>query len=361
MTSSRLALQCLFVIWILNSHTSLQAETPEDRHDSHSHHGHNHDHDEHSHSGHEHAHADHDHSEEGAQSGSHVGRQLVIYTLLISASSLMGGWLPSLMQFSHLQFQRLLSIVGGMLLGIGLFHLFPHAIHELGANHADFVANWMMGGIVMMFFLLRTFHVHHHEPPGTLESDDEESPETSGIESPHQHSESCSHGHDHGASNLSWAGMFFGLSIHTLLDGLALGASMQADAHHATGGWLGLGVLAGIVLHKPLDSMSITTLMLNSRQSAWKRVFVNVVYSLLCPIGAALFLWGIRIAGGETTLVVGAGLAFSAGIFLCIALADLLPEMEFHSHNRWQLSFCLILGIALAWGIRFLEPSHLHH
>lgn len=316
----------------------------------------------HSHSGHSHDHANHDHSEEAGESTSQaIVNQLALYSLLIAASSLLGGWLPSWIQFSHLQFQRLLSVVGGMLLGIGLLHLFPHAIHELGADHVDFVMNWMMGGIVMMFFLLRTFHVHHHEPPSAT-NDDVESPLTAPLpEPPHEHSESCSHGHDHGASSLGWAGMFFGLSIHTLLDGLALGASMQADIHHGTGGWLGLGVLVGIVLHKPLDSLSITTLMMNANQSAGRRVLVNLIYSLLCPIGAALFLWGVRLAGGETTLIVGAGLAFSAGIFLCIALADLLPEMEFHKHNRWQLSMCLLLGIALAWGIRFLEPAHLHH
>ncbi|QDT35406.1 ZIP family metal transporter [Thalassoglobus polymorphus] len=316
-------------------------------------------HDHHDH--HDHSHGEHDHSESGtnADFGNNAFRQLGLYTFLIAGASLLGGWLPTRIRFSHLQFQRLLSVVGGMLLGIGVFHLFPHAVLELGVNHIDFIVTWMMGGIVMMFFLLRTFHVHHHEPPATTDLE-ETSLESISSEDDHDHHDSCQHDHGVGGG-LSWAGMFFGLSIHTLLDGLALGASMQAEVHHATGGWLGLGVLAGIVLHKPLDSLSITTLMLNANQSPSRRVIVNLIYSLLCPLGAALFLWGVRLAGGETALVVGAGLAFSAGIFLCIALADLLPEMEFHTHNRWQLSVCLLVGIALAWGIRFLEPGHLHH
>jgi zinc and cadmium transporter len=59
-------------------------------------------------------------------------------------------------------------------------------------------------------------------------------------------------------------------------------------------------------------------------------------------------------------LIVGCALAFAAGVFLCISLADLLPELAFHSHDRLPLTAVLLLGIALAWGIGFLEPRHTH-
>ncbi len=331
-------------------------------------HSHDHDHEDHDHGGHDHGdhghnHGGHDHgtaSEHSTVASSEGSRTqlftlLGIYTIFIAGASLLGGWLPSQIRISHLSFQCLLSVVGGMLLGIGLFHLFPHAVHELGRNRVEFAVNWMLAGILAMFFLLRTLHVHHHEPPA-LE------PESDGDPADEAHAHiGCSHHHHPDTAGVSWIGSFLGLSIHTLLDGLALGASMQAEAFHHPGGWLGLGVLAGIVLHKPLDSLSFTTLMVQAGQSKTRRVVFNVIYSLLCPIGAALFLLGVGSLGGQTSLIVGASLAFSAGIFLCIALADLLPEMEFHSHNRWLLSFFLIIGIALAWAIRFLEPAHLHH
>lgn len=295
-----------------------------------------------------------------------VGRlttQLGVYTLLIATASLLGGWLPTRVRLSHVSFQSLLSVVGGMLLGIGLFHLLPHAIFELGPDRIDFAMQWMMGGIVAMFFLLRTLHVHHHEPgPVDAETPDSQvDPSAEDHAHEDHHHAACQHGHNHAhQGKLSWAGMFFGLSIHTLLDGLALGASMQADIHHHPEGWVGLGVLAGIVLHKPLDSLSFTTLMINSGQSSWRRLSANLVYSLLCPLGALLFLLGIWAVGEQAHLIVGGSLAFSAGLFLCIALADLLPEMEFHSHHRWRLSLWLLFGIGLAWAIRYLEPAHLH-
>ena len=50
-------------------------------------------------------------------------------------------------------------------------------------------------------------------------------------------------------------------------------------------------------------------------------------------------------------------MAFSAGIFLCISLGDLLPEVHFHSHDRLQLSGMLLLGVLLAL---LIEVSHSH-
>jgi hypothetical protein len=34
--------------------------------------------------------------------------------------------------------------------------------------------------------------------------------------------------------------------------------------------------------------------------------------------------------------------------FLCIAGADLLPQLQFHAHDRFKLSFTLLLGRAVA-------------
>ncbi len=48
-------------------------------------------------------------------------------------------------------------------------------------------------------------------------------------------------------------------------------------------------------------------------------------------------------------------LAFSAGTFLCIALSDLLPELQFHSHDRLKLSISLIAGFCLMAGTSILE------
>jgi zinc and cadmium transporter len=62
----------------------------------------------------------------------------------------------------------------------------------------------------------------------------------------------------------------------------------------------------------------------------------------------------------QQNVFVGTALAFSAGVFVCIALSDLLPEVQFHSHDRGRLSLALVAGLVAAWAIGFLEPEHTH-
>ncbi|MFN8710950.1 MAG: ZIP family metal transporter, partial [Planctomyces sp.] len=167
---------------------------------------------------------------------------------------------------------------------------------------------------------------------------------------------SCQHAHQ-----LSWVGIAAGLSLHTLIDGIALAASVQADSTHRV--WMslyGLGTFLAVMLHKPLDAVSITSLMAASGWPQRSRNMVNAGFAMMCPAGAIIFLLGTTQLRGIEAELVGNALAFSAGVFVCISLSDLLPEMEFHAHNRGRLSVALALGILLAFGITFLEPAHLH-
>ncbi len=277
---------------------------------------------------------------------------LSVYCLLIIAASLLGGWLPSLVELTHNRVQMLISLIGGLMLGIGVFQMLPHALHELGPAGTNDVALWMMAGIVAMFMLLRAFHFHEHEPQHVC-----------GHDHDHDHDHGTIPAPDAGRSThqLSWVGVFFGLGLHTLIDGVALGVSVLAGASRgAFAGLFGLGTFAAILLHKPLDAVSITSLMTAGQWSAASRLLVNGAFALMCPLGVVLFVLGLDRFADQQSLIVGQALAFSAGVFICISLSDLLPEMELHSHNRLRLTVLLLLGIAMAWGLHLLEPSHLH-
>jgi zinc and cadmium transporter len=278
------------------------------------------------------------------------GILLPVYCLLIVAASLFGGWLPSLIRLTHTRMQTVVSFVGGLMLGIGVFHLLPHAAQQ---QDIDSVAMWMMCGILLMFFLIRTFHFHNH---GIAEEPRGDDCDPCG----HDHHHSHGHVHSHPQSHeLSWMGILVGLSVHTLLDGIALGAAVIGHTGEAV--FLpGIGVFLAIVLHKPLDAVSITSLMVAGGWPKAKRQAVNAGFAMMCPLGAALVLLGANRFPGVQQEISGPALAFSAGVFLCIALSDLLPEMEFHSHHRLRLSLALGLGIGVAWTIRFLEPGHIH-
>jgi zinc and cadmium transporter len=300
--------------------------------------------------------------------------ELTIYCVLIVAASLLGGWLPSLIALTHARMQVMMSAVGGLMLGIALFHMFPHSLEILGLARMDVASVWMMAGLVTMFFLLRTFHFHHHEPSELGPAH---------AAGPHDcHAESHAHVHHHadaggpvgsaarggvprgiGPHELSWLGVFFGLGLHTLIDGLALAASVQSDlARGAAGGWkvAGAATFLAILVHKPLDAVSITSLMTARRWTLGSKLLVSAGFALMCPLGAILFVSGLGRFSGSEELILGGALAFSAGVFLCISLSDLLPEMEFHSHHRLLLSGALLAGIAVAWLLHVLEPGHDH-
>jgi zinc and cadmium transporter len=143
------------------------------------------------------------------------------------------------------------------------------------------------------------------------------------------------------------------LSLHTLIAGVALAASVETEEHGSLPA--GFGTFLVIFLHKPFDALTIGTLMAAGRRPAFHRHLVNVAFSLLIPVGVVLFFLGFGTAHQVPHAVVAAALAFSAGAFLCIALSDLLPELQFHRHDRWKLSAALVLGLLVAWGMLVLE------
>ena len=280
---------------------------------------------------------------------------LILYCSMIALASLSGGWIPMLVRITHTRMQVAISVVAGVMLGVGLLHMIPHSHYELG--NVDVTMWWVMIGFLMMFFLERFFHFHHHDAP-----DDSDVPEP--VHCDHDHADhSHSHAHDHDAPTahaFSWGGAFIGLALHSAVDGIALAAAVVVEEQGGIVPMLaGLGTFLAIFLHKPFDSLSIGTLMAAGGWSPRARHLVNVAYALVLPMGVLLFMFGLDRESHNYAAFLGRALGFAGGAFLCIATSDLLPELQFHSHDRAKLSAALILGVALAWAIGLVE-THGH-
>ena len=276
---------------------------------------------------------------------------LLIYLPAIFAVSILGGWLPRRFHMTHTRTQLVMSLVAGLMLGVAFFHLIPHAALAKTAS-IDFAMAWVMAGLVFMLVLLRLFHFHQHD------FDEAHANCAEGGANAHSHG----HAHDHSHSlppggPFTWMGLLLGLGIHTLVDGVALGAVMRAGTE-SDAGILGLGVFLAIFLHKPLDALSIETVLAASGQAPRRRHWINLIFSLLCPVAAVIFWYSVELSPSDGK-TLAAALAFSAGAFICIALGDLLPEIQFHSHDRMKLTALFMLGIVLAWGIGLVEPAHI--
>lgn len=255
---------------------------------------------------------------------------LTLYCLVVFLAALAGGWLPALFQLTHSRLQTAISFVGGLMLGLALLGMLPHALEHLGAPAV--ALRWLLAGFLGMFLLQRFLPFHHHDVA-----------EGSPVEP-------CGHTHslaERGARNLSWAGVALGLSLHSIFDGLALAAAVAAG-NQTNCGALGLGTALAVILHKPFGALAISTLMVASHTSKQSRRWVNLTFAAVTPIGALLFFVGAGHLAHSHPAWVGAALAFCAGTFLCIACADLLPELQFHTHDRLKLSVALLLGMATA-------------
>jgi len=291
---------------------------------------------------------------------------LIVQLAVVAAAAYAGGSSLSFLSMGHRRMQVLLSLTGGVLLGVGLLHLLPHAFLQLD-RQIDTTMQWVLVGFFLMFLLERAFHGHSHH---TADGDD------AGHGCGHDH---AGHGHDHGpaqsgppsvagSGRWAWCGAFAGLALHSLADGAALAASVRADADHGAGWLAGFATFLAVLLHKPFDAAIIGTLMLNAGVSARGRGLINALYALVVPLGAVAFLGSLRVFGGQQQAILGVAMAIAAGAFLCIAAADLLPEVQFHSHDRVLLTASLALGLAIAWGITVMERSthahaqtHAHH
>jgi len=293
-------------------------------------------------------------------------RLAAFYCIAIALASLAGGWLPRFLNLTHSRMQVAISFVAGVVLGIGVLHLLPHGFDKLLNVDADRAMDravwWLLIGFLSTFFLQRLFHFHTHEAPDELVGAHAHT-----GQSDHQHA-----GHDHALTDrprarddhvFTWGGVFFGLTIHSLVDGITLAAAIAVEWDHVEGAMLaGFGYFLAVVLHKPFDSLSITSLMIASGWSSGWRNVINVLYAIVTPLGVALSFLVLQQAGSAADALVGGTLCFTAGACLCISSSDLLPELQFHSHDRLKLSSALVLGLALAWGLVYVEnQGHDHH
>ncbi|KXJ81745.1 hypothetical protein RP20_CCG018133 [Aedes albopictus] len=112
--------------------------------------------------------------------------------------------------------------------------------------------------------------------------------------------------------------VILGDGLHNITDGLAIGAAFAADPV------TGMATSFAILCHELPHELGDFALLLQTGVSVRRAMFLNVVSSVLSFIG---MLVGLLVTGLHESVVrwIYAG---TAGTFLYIALADLVPEMN---------------------------------
>jgi len=282
---------------------------------------------------------------------------VAIYSALILLAAMLGGYVPFLSRVTHSRLQLYLSASAGVMLGASFFHVMPQALDALDNSETKF-GWWMSLGVVGLFCIERFIAPHSHELDGAKHSHGEND-----LHHHHDHAEV-----DHRAAAPAVAGWMavLGLTIHTFMNGVGLAGSVKEEmtaAHQSFLTWPppGLAMFLAIVLHKPADALAISTVLTRKGISRNLVAIVLFGFALMVAAGAAVFfLTSGAIAEDMQSELTGAALAFSAGTFLFIALSDLLPEVQFHRHDRMVLFLALLFGVGLMGGISYLEHAGSH-
>lgn len=293
---------------------------------------------------------------------------LTVYCVLVVLASVAGGLAPLLIRLTHRRLQLTISLTTGFMLGVAVLLMIPHAVEAVPIQQAML---WLLGGFLLMFFVQRFLSFHTHEvaelnDAGTVVTAPEDL-------TGHDHARHDCH-HDHASphtmagdtpgSKISWVGAGAGMAIHSIIDGVALAAAVMAASTQGpgAGALAGIGVFAVVLLHKPLDSLTVISLTASSGFHRPARHLINFALAAMVPVGVLSFVLGVgQDTLGHGSAIVGCALAFSAGTFLCIALSDLLPELQFHDHDRIKLSVGLLLGVAIAAGVAHFEHATHDH
>jgi ZIP family zinc transporter/zinc and cadmium transporter len=117
----------------------------------------------------------------------------------------------------------------------------------------------------------------------------------------------------------------FGLSIHTLFDGISIGSGFLISPA------LGLLIFGAVILHKLPEGFTIASIMIATGRS--KRTAINATAFL----GLSTVLGSVLISSFGS--IVHYSLPFSAGVTFYVAATDLVPIINESRGLRYSLAF----------------------
>lgn len=270
----------------------------------------------------------------------------------------------------------LVALAVGTLCGDALLHLLPHALlsHDKNDSEINVVLRSGVVFLVITFFffteaLMKAMKNNQNKKmlikedhytsinltPDFKEEELDMALEVKTVNPPqltHQH------GHSHNFDSISSVAVMVitGDALHNLTDGLAIGAAFS-------GGIVpGFATALAVFTHELPHELGDFAVLLQSGMSVKQALFYNIVSSVLSFIGTYIGLWL-----GNFSLATQWIYAITAGSFIYIALADLIPEMNktctsgLVDITHIFLQLCgILIGGAIMCMIAIFEEN-LHH
>lgn len=327
---------------------------------------------------------------------------VLFYSLIVVASALLGGWVPLWAGSSQRRLEYFLAASAGVMIGIVGMHLLPESFGEAGTSAGwGVLAGFLFLLVIERFVLPHPMHSLHaavesESDAKALSTEAEEertrSRAASGGESgfrstrtskvisgrfpgttsarlsgtPSGRSPGESSGESTGDRPISTSGplstatssdasdrlhqrlhrtaglgAYLGLSLHTVTDGVALGAAME-DRRVA------FYVLLAIVLHKIPSAFALGSLLVKEGIRPAMVLAATGSLGLLVAVGAIGFRLATFLADFDAFALTPYAVAFSAGSFLHVAVTDLLPDLHRSGAAKVYLLLALFAGLGVS-------------
>lgn len=295
------------------------------------------------------------------------GAQTIVFVLAVLSSAVI---YPALGKYQEHAITLFTALGAACLAGDAIFHLIPHALnsgfhHEHGGiTPDDHVILWrclLMACSIYFFYL---FHIYFHSQEGghshwhaISNGDNHENLELL------QHDTEMSllncdtvkeskQPRSHEKKALLWM-LMFGEILHTASDGLAIGAAFSSAAAD------GLSTSLAVLFHEIPNVTGAFAIFVSSGVSFRKALCLLSTFYLFSYVGVVVG----AILGTSLNLTVWI-FAVIAGMFLYIALAEMIPEMFISIASRTEKKRCFILlqnlGIILGFLIMMLLAAFEH-
>jgi len=231
----------------------------------------------------------------------------LLLSILTFISTLCGGLLA-------IRFKNKIAIIigfsAGAVIGVVFFDLLPEAF-ALGGNQYSIssISAIVVAGFLFYMLLdrLSILHTHQHNPmePYTNNS-----------------------------RGIIGAGS---LSIHSYLDGVAIGVAFQVSAS------MGILIAVAVIAHDFADGVNTVSVIFKDGGEN-KAAYTWLIADALAPIAGVFSTLFFKIPDA----LFGVLLAIFSGFFLYIGASDLLPESR-EKHPGFLVTFLTILGVGLLY------------
>ncbi|XP_008432978.1 zinc transporter ZIP6 [Poecilia reticulata] len=192
-----------------------------------------------------------------------------------------------------------------------------------------------------------SLHHHHHDYHHILHHHHSQN------HHPHSHSQSYSEEHfqQAGIASLAWM-VIMGDGLHNFSDGLAIGAAFSESLSS------GLSTSVAVFCHELPHELGDFAVLLKAGMTVRQAILYNVLSAMTAYVGLVTGILVGHYAENVSTWIF----ALTAGLFLYVALVDMVPEMLHndagdHGFSHWGffllqnagilLGFCIMLLIAL--------------